>query len=417
MITDHGNFLHITKAQARQFLLAYQGLGATHEFQGKGGILAYLQRVGCIQFDPLDVAGQNAELVLQARISDFRRPLLKELLYEDRKLLDGWDKVISIYRVEDWPYFHRWREAARAHRGNSTEAIHAALSYVRAEIQERGPLSSLDLGLTEIVDWDWSHSRLSRAALESMYYWGELVVHHRVHTRKVYDFAHRCLPDELLQAPDPNPTDESYQEWHVHRRIGSVGLLWNRSAEVWLGITGVNSQKRKAAIERLLDQGRIVPVQIDGIGEPFYLHTQNHPYFEAGIEPDLHPARAILMAPLDNLLWDRRFLKELFDFDYRWEVYVPAGKRRYGYYVLPILYGDRFIARFEPVRDKRRGVLTIKGWWWEPEVTPDEPMKLALQKCFRNFLRYLELTRLELAPQAQERANLDWLIAASEIDS
>jgi hypothetical protein len=126
---------------------------------------------------------------------------------------------------------------------------------------------------------------------------------------------------------------------------------------------------------------------------------------------DEPPRRAVVMAPLDNLLWDRRMLKELFDFDYRWEVYVPADKRRYGYYVLPVLYGDRFIARFEPGNDTKRSLLTIKNWWWESGTNPSDVMKADLVGCFRRFLEYLGAHRLQVDAQAREQAGLAWLEA------
>ena len=404
--------MHITKAHARRFLLAYQGLWPPDAFQGKPGILDYIRRVGCIQFDPLNIAGHNPELVLQARVEGFRPAMLKELLYEERKLIDGWDKMMSIYCVEDWPYFRRWREAARRSSGNSAEAIRSVLPQVRAALEAGGPLSSRDLEMDEIVDWDWAQSRLARAVLESMFFWGELVVHHKVHTRKVYDFAHRCLPEGLLQAPDPNETEVQYEDWYVQRRIGSVGLLWNRAGETWLGMHAIKSKERKAALERLLEEGKIRQAQVAGIAEPFYFRSQDKPWLDRTLERDELPRRAVVMAPLDNLLWDRRMLKELFDFDYRWEVYVPADKRRYGYYVLPVLYGDRFIARFEPGNDKKRGLLTIKNWWWEAGIDPSEGMKADLVGCLRRFLEYLGVERLQVDAQARERAGLEWLEAA-----
>jgi uncharacterized protein YcaQ len=409
-------FMRISKSEARRFLLAYQNLSSPEPLVGKSGILAHFRRVGCIQFDPLNIVGHNPELVLQARVRDFRPQMLRELLYEDRRLLDGWDKVRSIYCVEDWPYFRRAREAAKRKRGKNAEAIHSVLPEVRTAIEERGPLSSTDLDLGEMVDWDWAQSRLARAVLESMYSWGELVVHHKVHTRKYYDFARRCLPQGLLQAADPNETEEQYQAWHVQRRIGSVGLLWNRSGDVWLGMHSrkhrysFTSQERRAALERLLDQGKVVRVRIEGIKEPFYLRSQELPYLDQVRIMD-EPPRAVIMAPLDNLLWDRRMLKEIFDFAYKWEVYVPVDKRRYGYYVLPILHGDRFVARFEPGFDKQQGILTIKGWWWEEGVAPSEQVQTDLADCFRRFLWYLGGQDLQIERQPLERASLEWLAA------
>jgi uncharacterized protein len=411
-------FVRLSKGQARRFLIAYQGLGAQYEYQGKSGILAYIQRGGCIQFDPLNIVGHNSELVLQSRVAGFRPNMLRALLYEDRKLIDGWDKMTSIYLLEDWPYFHRYREAARCSSGIHMEAVRAVLPEIRAAIEVRGPLSSLDLEINEIMDWDWARSRLARAALESMYSWGELAIHHKIHTRKFYDFAHRCLPDAILKTADPHDTDDQYHDWHVLRRIGSVGLLWNRSGDAWLGIYSTKSryslvsQERKAAMERLIDQGKIVEVQIEGIKEPFYLRTQDIPLLDRVLSMDGLVPRAIVMAPLDNLLWDRRMLKEIFNFDYVWEVYVPEDKRRYGYYVLPILYGDRFIARFEPGYDKKQGIFTIKNWWWEAGLTPSEPLKVDLVQCFRRFLQYLGVDHLQVSALPLEKGSLEWLAAA-----
>lgn len=106
--------MHLTKTEARRFLLDYQGLWPPDAFRGKPGILDYIRRVGCIQFDPLNIVGHNSELVLQERVEGVRPAMLKELLYDERKLLDGWDKMMSTYDVEDWPYFRRWREVGPA---------------------------------------------------------------------------------------------------------------------------------------------------------------------------------------------------------------------------------------------------------------------------------------------------------------
>ena len=182
--------MHLTNRHARRFLLAHQNLWPPHSLRGKDGALAHIRRVHCIQYDPLNMAGTSPELVLQARVRDFRPSMLNDLLYEDRALLDGYDKVMSIYPVEDCPYFRRRRDAARERFGNHDQPAVAILPDVRHAIETRGPLSSLDLDFHEAVDWSWAPTRLARAALESMYLWGELVVHHKVNTRKVYDFAH-----------------------------------------------------------------------------------------------------------------------------------------------------------------------------------------------------------------------------------
>ncbi len=388
--------ISLTNRQARRFILAHQGLWPPHSRTGKSGVMEHIRRVGCIQFDPLNMAGRSPELVLQARVADFQPAILDELLYEDRRLLDGWDKMMSIYPVEDWPYFQRRREAALSRYNHGKRPAAAILPEVRAEIERRGPLSSIDLDFDQTVDWAWAPTRIARAALESMYYWGELVIHHKVNTRKVYDFASRHIPPELLNTPDPNPTEEQFHDWYILRRIGGIGLIWDKAGDAWIGIPGVKSTQRKAALARLLEQGSLLEVQVEGMSLPLMMRAADLPVLEDVLgTKDIAP-RAAILAPLDNLLWDRRFIEELFGFRYRWEVYKPAAEREYGYYVLPILYGNRFIARFEPGRDRKNNALILKNWWWEADVEPDADMQAALRACFERFMGFLGVENIRI---------------------
>lgn len=387
-----GNFAvdmnSLSKQQARRFILAHQGLWPPYQLSGKSGILSYIRRVGCIQFDPLNIVGYNQELVLQARIAGFQSLWLQELLYMDRKLLDGWDKNMSIYCTEDWPCFLRNREKAKYSRYSSFQ-LETILPQVRKEIEAHGPLSSSDLDYNQTVDWPWAPTRLSRAALESMYFRGELIIHHKSRTRKLYDLASRHLPQELLQAADPNENQDQYYDWYVFRRIGSIGLLWNKAGDAWLGISGLNSKERSAALARLLKQEKVIEVGVEGIKPALYMRRADKPCLDRILRQKDSRSHASILAPLDNLLWDRQLVKALFDFDYRWEVYKPVHERQYGYYVLPVLYGDRFVARFEPVRVKKSGVLMIKNWWWEPGVVQSEKMRCEILHCLEQFAGYL----------------------------
>jgi uncharacterized protein YcaQ len=405
--------LTLTYRQARRFLLAYQGLWPPRAWHGKDGVLAYIRRVGCIQFDPLNIVGRSPELALHARVADFRPAMLDELLYQDRGLLDGWDKNMSIYALEDWPYFARRREGARRHYGDPSRPATAILPQVRAEIEERGPLSSIDLAFDQTVSWSWAPTRIARAALESMYWWGELIVHHKVNTRKVYDFARRHIPEELLSAPDPNPAEEQFHDWYVQRRIGGVGLLWNRAGDAWLGMRGIKSAYRQAALERLIGRGEMLEVRVEGIRWPLYMRSADRWALDValGVGRDAKepPPRAAILAPLDNLMWDRRYLRELFGFEYLWEVYKPIAERRWGYYVLPILYGDRFVARFEPGRDKQGEALTLLNWWWEPDIQPTEELRAALRDCLARFLRFLGRDSVRIEGETAKRADIGWL--------
>lgn len=188
----------ISKKQARYFLLDYHHLNPARSLRGKDGILQYINRVGCIQFDPLDKVGRNPDLVLQSRVRKYTKNYLEELLYRDRKLLDGWDKNMSIYSVKDWPFFYRLRKAAKTNLNNPSNRINCILPQVRNEIRKRGPLSSTDLDYNEKVEWSWAPTRLARAALESMYFSGELLIYRKKGTKKIYDFTKNHISSLIL---------------------------------------------------------------------------------------------------------------------------------------------------------------------------------------------------------------------------
>lgn len=400
--------IKINKQQARQFLIAYQGLDSKHTFAGKQGVYEYIRKVGCIQFDPLNIVGHNHELVLQSRIRGFSPDMLQELLYEDRSLIDGWDKNMSIYCTEDWPFFKRLRDREKQRLGSSSRPINRILPQIRKEIEERGPVASTDLDYHEIVDWSWAPTRISRAALESMYFWGELIIHHKEYTRRVYDFADRNLPAEILFAPDPNVTDSQFFAWYVKRRISAVGMLWNKAGDAWLGIEGLKSMERNKAFSSLLDNDEIIEISVEGVKQPLYIRTEDKNLLEEIINGRTASANTCILAPLDNIIWDRKLVKELFGFEYVWEVYKPAEERIYGYYVLPVLSGDRFIARFEPGWDKRSDTLVIKNWWWEPGIRHSKKLKKELFKCIRQFADYLYAAAVRAEGKTASEL-LEWL--------
>ena len=307
---------------------------------------------------------------------------MAELLYTDRRLVDGWDKQAAIHRVEDWPYFARQRDRARREHGDPANPPMAIAAAVMDAIRERGPLCSADLGHDDTIDWWWGvPTRLGRAALEILYGMGEVGVHHRVNTRRYFDLIERLLPADLLAAADPNPTDEAYQDWHVARRVGSLGLANPAAGERWHGIAvgTARAEVRRVALARLAAQGVLIPVAVEGIAQaPLFIRAADVAPARRGRERKRRRARAAFIGPLDNLIWDRDLIRWLFDFDYTWEVYKPAAQRKYGHYVLPVLYGDRFIARVEPIFDRKAGVLTLVNWWWEAGVVPGEAMIVVL---------------------------------------
>ena len=387
--------LTVSQKQAGQFILLKQGLLGEYRFSGKDGAYRYVRQAGCIQFDPVDVCGRNAELTLQSRVKGFTRQMLDDLLYRDRLLVDYSDKELSIWPSEDWPYFAPYRERSRE-LGRSFPGIpelgEEALRYIR----ENGPVSSDSLPIEGKIFWHssmhWSghwhrESPAARSVLEQLYTDGVLLIHHKSGARKYYDLAEKYLPADLLSAPDPCPDESAYLAWRVRRRIGAVGLLWNRRSDAWLGIR-ITPEQREQAFARLEKEGAVLPLQVESLRFPLYLLKEDLPLLESVSEGQEYKARLEFLAPLDPMLWDRQLIEALFGFRYSWEIYTPVSKRKYGYYVLPVLYGDRLIGRIEPKADRKSKTLTVLNFWPEPGVRQTKKLSGLVDSAVRRLARF-----------------------------
>jgi uncharacterized protein YcaQ len=386
--------MKLTRAETRRYLshLHFEQPVAASTPEGK--VAEQVARRGCIQYDPLDVVGRNADLVLQSRIPGYRPEHLLGALYEERTLLDGFDKNLAIYPARDYPCFSRARREGTWFYPKN-EVIRERFEHVLQEVALRGPLCSDELALNEKVDWPWGPTKLGRAALESLWLRGDLVLHHRSGARRYFDLISRHVPGDILSAADPNPSDDEYHAWQYHRRIGSVGLLPDGPSDALLGLS-LKAGDRQAALGGLIHNGKVVEAQVEDLKKPLYLRSEDLPILDHALSTT-SDERMRVIAPLDNLIWDRKLIEALYAFQYRWEVYVPAPQRKFGYYVLPVYYRDSFVARFEP-KHFRGGTLSISNWWWEAK--PDRDMKAARRACLKEFCRYLGADGFEIVQES-----------------
>ncbi len=379
--------------------------------------MEFIRHVGCIQFDPINVVGRNPDLVLQARIANYHPRLLKSLLYEDRSLSDGWDKMASIYAIEDWPHFIRHRTQMGSWHRQSERGHLAAIDEMMAALSARGPLSSLEFKKSAVIDWAWGRpASIARAALEALFEMGKVGISHRTGSRRYYDLIERLVPSEILNQPEPNQSQDAYQAWHVLRRIGGLGLANSRAGDYWLGILGVKSRDRRNILINLIETGEVVLVEVEGlVKETYFIRRSDLPYLERSRNQPIGPPRTAFLGPLDNFLWDRRRLKDLFDFEYIWEVYKPVKERKFGYYVLPVLYGDGLIARVEFAYDQKERSLTLVNWWWESNLPLDMGLDGSLAAGMRDFASYLQARSFQVGTIGQSRS-MSWLSAEDVLE-
>ena len=368
--------LTITPATARRFLALRHFLAPPRSLPaGREGILAVFARFGSIQFDPLEVAGRNHDLVLLARVPGYRRELTDALLYEERVLYETYNKGLSIVPTADLPWFRITWDLNRAEKASGVFTEHAELvDELLDRIRADGHLSSTDIAPRGTIDWYWRPTNQVRAILEGLAQAGILGIARREGNRRIYDLVERLFPADLLAE---RPGELEQRRFKLLTRYRAHGLLGTGGqAEVWMG-TGAGAAFRRERREELIEAGEIVPVTIDGLRGERHVVTGELPLLEQaereveiGDPPGGNAPEAAFLAPLDPLVWDRDFLRAVYGFDYLWEVYVPAARRRWGYYVLPLYFGDRFVGRVEPRIDRKAGVLRVAGLWWEDDFDP-----------------------------------------------
>jgi uncharacterized protein YcaQ len=239
------------------------------------------------------------------------------------------------------------------------------------------------------IHWS-SGNNASRSVLEQMYSTGELIIHHKKGTRKYYDIAGKYIPPNLLHAPEPLEGELEHHKFRILRRIGAVGLLWNRASDAWLNIWGLKAEQRNEVFRQLLYEDRIVAVTVEQLKDILYCRAEDLPLIEAVLQNPAPKWRCELIAPLDNFMWDRKLINVLFGFDYTWEIYTPAIKRKFGYYVLPLVYGESLIGRAEVIAERKAGTLVVKNIWYENDIKPTKQLQTALNHCFQNFALFNE---------------------------
>ena len=367
--------LAISADHARRFLVTRHLLAPPRSLSPKqASVMAVVERLGLLQFDPLEVPGaRNHDLTLHARISGYRREWCEDLLYgPDRQLIELYNKSLNILPMRELPHYRVTWQRNTEHYDNGILAEQADVAQaILRRLKADGPLSTAAFGEHgHAVDWWWAPTRASRAVMEALFVTGRIGIARREGNRRHYDLIERLVPPELI---DVRESEDDARRHRLLSRYRAVGLTTPVGTQTEVMYSTGTTEERKRWTAELVERGALIPVEVEGFKSARYIVAEEEPILEATAAPAPgSPPAASFLAPLDPLVWDRRMLRELFGFDYLWEVYVPEKKRRWGYYVLPILFGDRFVGRIEPRLDRKTKTLTILGVWFEPDFAPTE---------------------------------------------
>jgi uncharacterized protein len=389
-----------TAEAARRFLVARHLLAPARSLEGgPGAVLEVLRRLGSIQFDPLAVAGRNHDLVLHARVADYE-PGWCELLYERREIFEAYNKGLSLVPTSEFAWFRGIlsRSPTRTLAENA-EVAERVLERIRAD----GPLSALDFererGAT--TDWFGMPTNAVRAVLEAYAVTGVLGLARRDGNRRYYDLLERLLPADVLARELPLLEQLRHKLLSRYRAHGLLGV--GGAGDVFGGIGPARPDPRwpgypgrNALREELVERGELVPVEVEGVRGKRFVLREEVGQLEAPPEPA--PSVAFL-PPFDPLIWDRGLLGSLFGFDYVWELFLPPARRRWGWYVLPITFRDRFVGRIEPRIDRADSKVQVLDVWWEDGFAPRraEGFVDAMRDGLRAYLRFAGASRLEWA--------------------
>ena len=386
----------VTAEEARRFLFARHFLAPARSLAGGlDGVLEVFRKFGSIQFDPIAVAGRNHDLVLHARVAGYE-PAWCNVLYERREIFEATNKALSFVPTSEFPWFSHvmGRKGPRFHAAALAENA-AVAEQVLERIRAEGPLSSLDFeredGATK--NWFGMPENAVRAVLEAYTVTGAIGLERRDGNRRYYDLLERLLPAEVLAHEVPEREQLRHKLLSRYRAHGLLGP--GGAGGTFARIAEPNT--RKELREELVGSGALVPVEVEGMRGKRLVLADELPLLQA--PPDAPPSVAFI-APFDTLLWDTALLSSLFAFDYVWEGFFPPAKRRWGYYVLPITFGDSFVGRIEPRIDRDRARVEVLNVWWEDDFAPRRADGFvdAMRDALRAYLRFAGADRLDWAP-------------------
>ncbi|MHB8470122.1 MAG: DNA glycosylase AlkZ-like family protein [Gaiellaceae bacterium] len=391
--------MKITAEAARRFLVARHFLAPARSLAGgPEAVLQVLRKFGSIQFDPIAVAGRNHDLVLHARVAGYE-PAWCDELYERRKIFEATNKALSFVPTSEFPWFrHVWgRKGPRFHAAalaDNAEVAERVLERIRAE----GPLSSLDFARESgpTKDWFGMPENAVRAVLEAYAVTGVIGLARRDGNLRYNDLLERLLPAKVLAREVPEREQLLHKllsRYRAHGLLGAGGaggtfdrIAPPRSTPERVGRNTLHAE--------LVELGAVVPVDVEGVRSKRFVVRDEVELLQAPPEPT--PTVAFI-APFDSLLWDTTLLASLYDFDYVWEGFFPPAKRRWGYYVLPIVFGDRFVGRIEPRIERDEARVQVLDVWWEDGFSPGraEGFVDAMLDALRAYLRFARADRLD----------------------
>ena len=400
----------ISRTVARRLAIVAQGLAGPRPRADTEGIMNVIDLLGCLQLDPINIVARSHLLVLWSRLGPYDQGLLDLLLWQERRLFEYWAHAASIVLTQDYP-IHQMRMRSYGKGSDSwSQQVSAWMQQnetlrvsILSALQQRGPLRSRDFEDPVQVAWrssGWTDGRTVGRMLDFLWAQGHILVSKRVGAHKWWDLADRCLPPSWI-------VQEPLAEHEVvcaatQKALRSLGVATPRD------ITEHFTRNRYPGLSEVLSEleanERVMRVRVQEQGKelvgPWFVHVDLLPVLER-LEQQAWEPRTTLLSPFDNLICDRKRTARLFDFHYQSEIYTSKDKRRFGYYVMPILSGDQLIGRIDPTFDRSRKQLLINAVHTEPAAITAETGQ-AIAAAIEELAAFLGATMISYSHQLPE---------------
>ena len=368
-------------AAIRRLVVGSQGYTGRFRRAGADDVDAAIRRLTAVQLDSISTVDRAHRLTLTARVGAFPKDTVPSLLRTGR-VFEYWAHEASLLPIELWPHCRAVMDGG-GHWGAHDRALQAHADLVEPvleRIRAEGPLASRDFeGRGGGGMWGWKPSKM---VLDALWDKGVLVIAERRNFQRAYDLAERVIPKQWLEAPPP--TEGETLRTLALLAVGARGALTEPAIREHWRLKGGKARLHHHLLA-LVGEGRLREVEVDDGGSPFYVLPD--------VELDGAPSPPVLVCPFDNLVWDRPLLERLFGFKHVIEVYKREPERVYGYYVLPLLAGDRFLGRADLKADRAEGVLRVRRFTAEPRARGNIDSKLDMAAA--RLARILGLERVE----------------------
>jgi uncharacterized protein len=353
----------------RRHVIEVQGYVTRNRRGTAADVEAAVGQLSCVQLDSISAVARSHRLTLLSRVGAYPEEAVSALLREGC-LFEYWAHEACLLPIAAWPLMRRLMAPSHPWWGPIIERDPQLAGEVMGAIRERGPLGSRDFEGARSGVGMWNSLKPAKRMLEALWSAGDLVIAGRQGFQRLYDLPERVLPDAILGAPVP--AEDQVLRRLVVLAVRARGALTEAGVVEHWRLRGGTARIRPH-VAAVVAEGLLRRVEVDDAGAPVLLAADAHPEAAA-------PAGAVLLSPFDNLLWDRPFAERVLGFRHLIEVYKPAPQRQFGYYVLPLLSGDRIAGRADVKADRKAGTLTVLAWHPEGRFRSTDPLERALAR-------------------------------------